>query len=73
MAVITIREQSKTETGFDTTLIIEGNNYQITVSDPFEAREEQELEWYFEEWLRYPILEQVSSENRLVFSDFSTH
>ena len=73
MAVITIREQSKTETGFDTTLIIEGNNYQITVSDPFEAREEQELEWYFEEWLRYPILEQVSSENRLVFSDVSTH
>ncbi|MEN9565289.1 MAG: hypothetical protein RLZZ69_485, partial [Cyanobacteriota bacterium] len=61
MAVITIREQGKTETGFNATLVIEGNNYQITVSDPFAAREEQELEWYFEEWLRYPILEQVKA------------
>jgi tetratricopeptide (TPR) repeat protein len=61
MAVITIREQGKTETGFNATLVIEENNYQITVSDPFAAREEQELEWYFEEWLRYPILEQVKA------------
>jgi tetratricopeptide (TPR) repeat protein len=62
MAVITIREQGKTETGFDATLAIEGNNYQITVSDPFKEKEEQELEWYFEDWLRYPILEQVKAD-----------
>ena len=62
MAVITIREQSKTDTGFNATLAIEGNNYNITVSDPFKPKEEQELEWYFEEWLRYPILEQVKAE-----------
>jgi hypothetical protein len=61
MAAITIREQDKTETGFNATLVIEGNNYQIAVSDPFAAREEQELEWYFEEWLRYPILDQVKA------------
>ncbi|MGL6341158.1 MAG: Tfp pilus assembly protein PilF, partial [Waterburya sp.] len=62
MAVITIRELGQTETGFNATLVIEGNNYQITVSDPFEAREEQELEWYFEQWLHYPILEQVKAD-----------
>ena len=61
MTVITIREQGQTETGFNATLVIAGNNYNITVSDPFEPREEQELEWYFEEWLRYPILEQVKA------------
>ncbi len=62
MAVITIREQGQTETGFNATLVIEGNNYQITVNDPFESKEEQELEWYFEQWLRYPILEQVKAD-----------
>ncbi|MEO0848071.1 MAG: hypothetical protein AAFY50_16825 [Cyanobacteria bacterium J06648_1] len=45
----TIREQSQTATGFNATLVIEGNNYPITVSDPFTAEQEQELEWYFEE------------------------
>ena len=59
MAVITIREQSQTEKGFNATLVIDGNNYNITVSDPFEPKEEQELEWYFEDWLRYPMLDNV--------------
>ena len=62
MVVITIREQGKTETGFDATLAIAGNNYDITVSDPFEPQQEQELEWYFEEWLRYPILAWIIHE-----------
>ena len=61
MAVITIREQSQTDTGFNATLVIEGSNYPITVSDPFDANEEQELEWYFEDWLRYPILDNVKA------------
>ncbi len=61
MAVITIREQSQTETGFNATLVIDGNNYQITVQDPFTAKQEQELEWYFEDWLRYPNLENVKA------------
>ena len=62
MAVITIREQSQTDIGFNATLVIDGNNYSITVSDPFEEKQEQELEWYFEEWLRYPILDNVKAE-----------
>ncbi|MEL4895033.1 CHAT domain-containing protein [Crocosphaera sp. Alani8] len=61
MTVITIREQGKTETGFNATLAIAGNNYNITVNDPFDDREEQELEWYFEEWLCNPILEEVKA------------
>ena len=44
MAVITIREHSKTDKGFEATLAIAGNNYQITVQDPFAAKQEQELE-----------------------------
>ena len=62
MAVITIREQGQTEVGFNATLVIDGNNYSITVQDPFKPKEEQKLEWYFEEWLRYPILEQVKAD-----------
>lgn len=61
MAVITIRETEQTKTGFNATLVINGNNYNITVSDPFKPQEEQELEWYFEQWLRYPILETVKA------------
>ena len=62
MAVITIREQNTTETGFDATLVIEGNNYQITLSDPFTAQQEQELEWYFENWLSQPLLDNVKAD-----------
>ena len=32
MNVITIREQGQTETGFNATLVIDRNNYNITVS-----------------------------------------
>ena len=59
MAKIVIREQGKTKTGFNATLAIEEDSYEITVSDPFELRQEQELEWYFESWLRYPMLDNV--------------
>ena len=65
MAKIVIRELSKTGKDFNATLEIEENgsrdNYDITISDPFgtEPRKEQELEWYFESWLRYPMLDNV--------------
>lgn len=62
MAVITICEKVKTETGFDATLIIEGNSYPIIVSEPFNTRQEQELEWYFEDWLIYPMLDNVKAD-----------
>ena len=59
MAKIVIREQGKTETSFNATLVIAEDSYEITVSDPFEPRQDQELEWYFENWLRYPMLDNV--------------
>ncbi len=62
MATIVIRELGKTETGFKATLVIAGDSYEITVSDPFAPRQEQELEWYFENWLRYPMLDNVMAD-----------
>ncbi|MEM8723298.1 MAG: CHAT domain-containing protein [Cyanobacteria bacterium P01_G01_bin.39] len=63
MAVITIREQSRIDTGsFNATLVIDHKNYQTTVSDPFAPKQEQELEWYFEDWLSYPMLDNVKAD-----------
>ncbi|MEM7593421.1 MAG: hypothetical protein AAF383_18220 [Cyanobacteria bacterium P01_A01_bin.83] len=62
MTVITICEQSHTDTGFEVSLVINGSNYLVALSDPFDSVQEEELEWYFEEWLRYPILDRVKAE-----------
>ncbi|MDJ0508898.1 MAG: tetratricopeptide repeat protein [Crocosphaera sp.] len=56
MSVIIIREEGKTETGFSAKLIINNQEYPITVSDPFTEKEEKLLEWYFEGWLVTPML-----------------
>ena len=63
MSVITIREQQQTETGFKATVTFNDRaEYSITISDPFSAEEERELEWYFEQWLIYPMLEDVKAK-----------
>ena len=63
MPVITIREQQQTEAGFEAILSFEGRvNYPITITEPFSRQEEQQLEWYFEEWLVYPMLNTVKAE-----------
>jgi len=37
--------------------------YEIpAITEPFSAEQEKELEWYFEQWLVYPILEQSRAE-----------
>jgi hypothetical protein len=62
MSVIIIREQHKTETGFATILSFDGRvNYPITITEPFTRREEERLEWYFEEWLVLPMLDKVKA------------
>jgi tetratricopeptide (TPR) repeat protein len=62
MPVITIREQHRTETGFAAILSFDGRvNYPITITEPFTRREEERLEWYFEEWLVYPMLDKVKA------------
>lgn len=64
MSVITIRETHSTATGFTASLIFDngGGEYQIQISDPFTPREEGVLEWYFEQWLTYPMLEGVKAD-----------
>jgi len=49
MAIITIREQQQTATGFEAILKFQGGEYPITITDPFTAPEEKQLEWYFED------------------------
>jgi tetratricopeptide (TPR) repeat protein len=58
MPVITIREEEQTDLGFNATLSFDGRaNYSIKISDPFVKVEEARLEWYFEQWLRFPMLD----------------
>ena len=62
MPVITIREQQQTATGFAASLSFGDGEYDIIITDPFTPQEERELEWYFEEWLVYPIVDTVKAE-----------
>jgi hypothetical protein len=63
MPVITIREQQKTDTGFNATLSFDGRvNYSITITEPFSRKDEQLLEWYFEEWLIHPMADQEKAK-----------
>ncbi len=67
MPILTIREEELTDQGFVATLNFDsGNSYEITVSDPFTPRQEGELEWYFEEWLVFPILETAKAERAAI-------
>jgi len=60
---ITIREGQQTDQGFTATVRIGGQSeYPITVSDPFSAQQERELEFYFEEWVRFPFDQQVKAQ-----------
>ena len=57
MPVITIREEQQVDDGFLANLRIDGRDYpNIKISDPFLKSEEDSLEGYFEQWLRFPML-----------------
>ena len=63
MPVITIREEQQVDDGFLANLRIDGRDYlNIKISDPFLKSEEDSLEWYFEQWLRFPMLNKVRAE-----------
>jgi len=63
MPVITIREGQQTDSGFEATLTIEGRNYAIAVSHPLISPvDEAKWEWYFEQWLQYPMLNAIRAE-----------
>jgi tetratricopeptide (TPR) repeat protein len=62
MPVITIREQQQTATGFAASLSFGDGEYDIIITDPFTHQEEEDLEWYFEEWLVFPMTGTVKAE-----------
>jgi hypothetical protein len=58
MATILIREVAGA--GHNATLSIDGQGeYPATLRDPFSPEEEAHLEWYFEQWLRFPFANYV--------------
>ena len=61
---IIIREVEKNEDSFAATVQFDpyGAPYEITVSDPFSKAEEERLEWYFEQWLKFPFIDKVPAE-----------
>ncbi len=63
MPTLTLRHQQTTESGFAATLNIDGQSqYPVTVSDPFTEQQERELEFYFEQWIRFPFDNQTIAE-----------
>ncbi len=63
MAVIRIREISGEQSSPNATLSFEhGEEFPITVSDPFSEAEEQQLAWYFEDHLRFPFTRKVQAK-----------
>ncbi|MBE9117484.1 tetratricopeptide repeat protein [Lusitaniella coriacea LEGE 07157] len=63
MPIITIREQQATAHGFTATVSINNaGEYPIEITNPFNDKEESELEWYFENWLAFPQLGQVKAK-----------
>ena len=64
MAVIRIREQKGGPNGANAKVIFEnGEEYDIIIRDPFSEAEEQQLEWYFEDHLRFPFIKQIEASN----------
>jgi hypothetical protein len=63
MTLIRIQERSAGPDGANAILSFDyGAEYPITIHDPFSEEEEQHLEWYFEQWLRFPFLNQVKAQ-----------
>ncbi|MEL6455927.1 MAG: hypothetical protein AAFQ40_14575, partial [Cyanobacteria bacterium J06623_5] len=67
MSKITIRECQKaaqpTDKSFTAMVSFDSRTrYDITVRDPFDAKQERDLEFYFEEWIQFPFDEQVRAQ-----------
>ncbi|BCG65762.1 MAG: hypothetical protein methR_P3618 [Methyloprofundus sp.] len=58
MTTITIRQHPNSST--QASLSFQpGGTYEISIQSPYTAAEEQHLEWYFEEYLKFPFTEQI--------------
>ncbi len=65
MALISIEEvHSEGQDAFQAAVSFNnGPKYLFTVHNPFSLEQEQELEWYFEEHLRFPFTNKVRAKN----------
>jgi tetratricopeptide (TPR) repeat protein len=62
--LISIQELGEVEVGWQAAVVFNnGPEHTITISDPFSEKEEQELEWYFEEHLEFPFTKKVRAKN----------
>ncbi len=61
MALITLREKNQSdENTYEAELSFDNDiPYSITVKNPFSDKQEERLEWYFEEYSRFPFIKQV--------------
>lgn len=54
MSTIIIRETGNIKSGYSASLIFEGaGQYDLTIINPFNYKNEHELGWYFEEWIQF--------------------
>lgn len=57
--LITIREQPGAAGANAVVSFDHGAEHPATIADPYTLKQEAELEWYFEEYLRFPFVDQV--------------
>lgn len=65
MPSITLRELHQNDNGFAAELDFDGRvRYPLTITDPFASTPtyEELLEWYFEEWIKFPFTNRVLKE-----------
>ena len=62
--VITIREKSQQDGAFETRVSFDHKgSYKAVIKNPFDVQKEEQLDWYFEKWLRFPFVDKVKAEN----------
>jgi len=59
MTLLTIREQLGADGTNSVVSFNNGPEHPATVSDPFDGKQEADLEWYFEEYLKFPFIEET--------------
>jgi hypothetical protein len=63
MTLISIRERAGGSGGSNAVVSFDhGEEYPVAIAAPFSAEGEQRLEWYFEEHIRFPFIEQVQAQ-----------
>lgn len=63
MAVIRIQERDGQTEGFSASVSFDyGPEYPVTIQRPFSKEQEEQLAWYFEDYLAFPFTKQVKAQ-----------